>query len=305
VKATGSGTLTVCTKAKKSGVSWRATIVQVLTSGAASSVGTGSTTACTGPVSRPVVGGVKYEVFVTYDNPLPPPSGTFPTGVEVQLTGPVTVSPRSDPVLPTAQYVGMYGASLTNPSGWDAFSLETSADGTRVTRIALDRFFCGSFAHEHFFSIGVNIPIINRRFATQVSVSLPDHIHSLKIDGAFFDADGFGSTAEQALGGLIFNATPFRTFLSQRISTRRNRFIHLGVRSTTHRRALLPRLLCDGMGLFAPRADGGGTPTLGQQVAPLVAVIAFVQAHPLGLLRSRLRPLEGNTLDGRFGDRES
>jgi len=122
----------------------------------------------------------------------------------VQFTGPVTVSPRSDPVLPTAQYVGMYGASLTNPPGWDAFSLETSADGTRVTRIALDRFACGSFVHEHFFSINVNIPIVNRRFATQVAVSLPDHTHSLKIDGAFFDADGFGGTTEQALGGLIF-----------------------------------------------------------------------------------------------------
>jgi hypothetical protein len=84
LRATGSGTLQVCTKATRSGQRWRATIVQVLATGAVSAVGTGSTTAWTGCVSRNIVSGVNYEVLVTYERPLP---GTFPTSVDVRFTG--------------------------------------------------------------------------------------------------------------------------------------------------------------------------------------------------------------------------
>jgi hypothetical protein len=67
----------------------RQIIAQLNTSGAVSSVGTGSTTACTGTVSRSVVSAVKYVVIVTYESPLP---RTFPTSAGVQFTGPVTIS---------------------------------------------------------------------------------------------------------------------------------------------------------------------------------------------------------------------
>jgi hypothetical protein len=88
VQATGAGTLTVCTKAQAGGERWRSTVVETLAKGAVSDVGTGSASSCTGTVSRDVARGSSYEAIVSYERPLP---GTFPTAVEVRLTGPVTV----------------------------------------------------------------------------------------------------------------------------------------------------------------------------------------------------------------------
>jgi hypothetical protein len=101
IRATASGTLTACTKAGRAGVRWRASAAQANIPMSAtpvnaptvqSNVGTESTTTFTGCITRPVVAGTQYEVLVTYERPLP---GTFPTSVDVQFTGPVTVpNPR-------------------------------------------------------------------------------------------------------------------------------------------------------------------------------------------------------------------
>jgi hypothetical protein len=91
VAATGTGTLTVDTRAEAAGDRWRVTGAQRNTAGAVSNVGAGSATAFTGGITIPVTSGQSYVVSVTYESPLP---GTFPTSVEVRFDGPVTVSQR-------------------------------------------------------------------------------------------------------------------------------------------------------------------------------------------------------------------
>jgi len=51
----------------------------------------------------------------------------------------------------------------------------------------------------------------------------------------------------------------------------------------------------------SPCARPWAIPPRGQQVAHLVEVIVLIRAHSLGLLKRRLRPLDGNPRDGRFG----
>jgi hypothetical protein len=85
VKANAAGTLRVCTKPGRSGDRWRATIAQATTAGGVSAVGTGSTAAFTGCVTRQVVSGVQYLVLVTWERPLP---GVFPASITVHFTGP-------------------------------------------------------------------------------------------------------------------------------------------------------------------------------------------------------------------------
>jgi hypothetical protein len=130
--------------------------------------------------------------------------GTFPTSVEVQFTGLVTLlqpAPRPGVVLP-GLYAGVYSPFATHR---DFFTLETSADGTRVTWIAVSHLVCGALLHEHFFSVSVSIPISNRWFAATVPGPVSSgHPHTLTIDGVCFDADGFGGTSEHALGGFSF-----------------------------------------------------------------------------------------------------
>ena len=84
VKATAAGTLRVCTKPRRTGDRWRATIAQVIIGGAVSAVGTGSTTSFTGCISRAVTSGAQYLVLVTWDRPLP---GTLPATVTTRFTG--------------------------------------------------------------------------------------------------------------------------------------------------------------------------------------------------------------------------
>ena len=93
--ANANGTLTVCTKAGKAGVRWRASAAQVTTAGAVSDVGSGSTTVCDGGVTRSVVSGVQYEVLVTYERPLP---GTFPISAVVHIDGPFASVPSNRPL---------------------------------------------------------------------------------------------------------------------------------------------------------------------------------------------------------------
>ena len=83
MKATANGTLRVCTKPGRAGDRWRATIGHVI-GGAVSAVGTGSTTAFTGCISRSITSGAQYVVLITWERPLP---GTFPAAVTVRFTG--------------------------------------------------------------------------------------------------------------------------------------------------------------------------------------------------------------------------
>lgn len=95
LQGTATGTLIVCTKARVSGQRWRATAVQALVGGAASKVGTGSTSSWTGCASRAVVSGGRYEVLVNIEPPLPT---SFPATVDVKFGGPVSlVSPAPRP----------------------------------------------------------------------------------------------------------------------------------------------------------------------------------------------------------------
>ena len=84
VKATAAGTLRVGTKAGRVGDRWRVTIVQATAAGGVSAVGSGSSTAFSGFISRAVSANVQYIVIVTWDRPLP---GTFPACVTVRFTG--------------------------------------------------------------------------------------------------------------------------------------------------------------------------------------------------------------------------
>jgi hypothetical protein len=59
-----------------------------------------------------------------------------------------------------------------------------------------------------------------------------------------------------------------------------------------------PGFLLQGVGLFPLRSDMGGESDLGEQSTDVRIVIAFVQAHPLRRVWGRLRPLDGNALDG-------
>jgi hypothetical protein len=103
IRATGNGTLRVCTRAGRTGDRWRASIVQVTTDGAVSAVGTGSSTVFTGCISRTVTSGTQYIALVTWDRPLP---GTFPATVTTRFTG--TTDASNPPV------VGVDGATLAN-----------------------------------------------------------------------------------------------------------------------------------------------------------------------------------------------
>jgi hypothetical protein len=67
--------------------------------GAVSSIGTGSTTACTGSASRSTASGVKYILAVTYDGPL---EGSYPKTANVTINAPTTTSiPNPRPCYPS------------------------------------------------------------------------------------------------------------------------------------------------------------------------------------------------------------
>src|SRR5438067_125147 len=58
-------------------------------------------------------------------------------------------------------------------------------------------------------------------------------------------------------------------------------------------------LLFDGFGLLSAWADMGGKAEFVQDIAHLVVVVAFVQAHPLRVLLAWLGTLDDDAFDGR------
>jgi len=155
LKATSTGTLTVCTKPAKSGDRWRVTIGQVNTNGAISAVGTGSTTTSSGCVSNySVTNGVSYVLIVTWERPMPD-NGHFPATVTTQITGPVgglngesvtSLKPRPNSYLEGGQGCpadGVQiscGALLTNcnfdsTSDLDTFKFNGTANGAAAVKI--------------------------------------------------------------------------------------------------------------------------------------------------------------------------
>ncbi len=125
VKATAAGTLRVGTKAGRVGDRWRVTIVQANTNGGVSAVGTGSSTAFSGYVSRAVTANVQYLVIVTWDRPLP---GTFPSSVTVRFTG--TTDATNPLVVPVNG--GTLASIVPRPVRWPEPPAGCPADGSAV-----------------------------------------------------------------------------------------------------------------------------------------------------------------------------
>jgi hypothetical protein len=94
ITANAAGTLSGCTKATGAGQRWRASVFQVNVNGSVSSIGTGSTAACTGSVSRSTAAGVKYILAVTYDGPV---DGTYPKTAQVTINAPTGTIPNPRP----------------------------------------------------------------------------------------------------------------------------------------------------------------------------------------------------------------
>jgi hypothetical protein len=130
LRATANGTLRVCTRARRSGDRWRATIAQATAAGGVSAVGTGSTTIFTGCVSRAVVSGIQYVVLITWDRPLP---GGFPVSVGVRFSGPTDAT--NPPV------TGINGAALSavvpRPTSFTEVAQGCPVDGATIACGAL------------------------------------------------------------------------------------------------------------------------------------------------------------------------
>src|SRR5690242_4873152 len=58
----------------------------------------------------------------------------------------------------------------------------------------------------------------------------------------------------------------------------------------------IPGFFLDRLRLFTPRSDVGGEAEGLEQGADFLIIVAFVLAHPLWLIRGRLRPLDRNAL---------
>lgn len=89
-------------------------------------------------------------------------------------------------------------------SGAGAFSIERSADGSRVTRLVATNIGCGALVSRGA-AVDVDIPIRDNRFiARSIVVGGGSELAGLELsaDGVFFDGDG-DTTREQALGGIV------------------------------------------------------------------------------------------------------
>ncbi len=81
--------------------------------------------------------------------------------------------------------------------------LTLSTDGQYVTQVQVSDLYCGS---NRTFTITTTVPITDNFFS---AVNLPTGLgggETIDLDGAFFDADGFASTREQVLGGIVFRS---------------------------------------------------------------------------------------------------
>ncbi len=191
LKATATGTLTVCTKPAKSGDRWRVTIGQVNTNGAISAVGTGSTTTSSGCVSNySVTNGVSYVLIVTWERPMPD-TGHFPASVTTQITGPVggingeplsSVAPRPNSYREGGQGCPAQdgtqiscGALLTNcsfdsTSDLDTFKFDATANGAASIKI------CGP-SYSAWYLYGPT--------GNYISSSFGDAVASLPLTGTY------------------------------------------------------------------------------------------------------------------------
>jgi hypothetical protein len=197
VEALASGVLAVDTHASIAGQRWRAAIAVAGAKAIKSAIGTGNTSSFTGLVSRKIVAGVKYEVVVFYERPLP---STFPTSLEVRFTGPVTVgAAREGPPLPIPErYVGRTDST-------PFFSIVVAPDGLSVAEVRIVNHLCLGALTSFVVTPGPDVlPIFSGpdgrpRFDGR---NIPFPFGTFDIEGALLDADGVDGTAEQALGGL-------------------------------------------------------------------------------------------------------
>ncbi len=199
IEATADGTLQIDTQSSLEGELWRVIAVEMNQPPAISDIGSGSTMDFSGTVQQLVGNGRQYQAFVTYEGPLP---GMFPTHVMVRFDGPVTVSgprPQGNPAL-SGRYTGRHSG------GGFSFGIEVSDDGTRVVRLIANLVSCATGGGGFDIDLSPGIPIMGQRFRAEgiaFTDTGPFEIEGLfDIDGIFFDADAFGGTLEQALGGF-------------------------------------------------------------------------------------------------------
>jgi hypothetical protein len=197
VEALASGVLAVDTRASIAGQRWRAAIAVAGAKAIKSAIGTGNTSTFTGSVSRKIAAGMKYEVVVFYERPLP---STFPTSLEVRFTGPVTVgAAREGPPLPIPErYVGRTDST-------PFFSIVVAPDGLSVAEVRMTNHLCLGALTSFAVALAPDVaPILTGadgrpRFDAR---GIPFPFGTFDIEGALFDADGVDGNAEQALGGL-------------------------------------------------------------------------------------------------------
>lgn len=180
LKATADGTLRVCTKARRSADRWRATIAQVTTAGGASAVGTGSTAAFTGCVSRPIVSGAQYVVLITWERPV---LSTFPASVTVRFTGPTDAT---DPPV-----TGVNGATLSaivpRPTSFTEVAQGCPVDGSTIS--------CGALVNCSFDSVS---DLDTFRFS-----ALANSVASIKICGPLNSVwEVFGPAGNRVTGAF-------------------------------------------------------------------------------------------------------
>jgi hypothetical protein len=199
IEALANGTLIVDTRATSPAQRWRTAIAVAGSAAITSNIGSGSTSAFSGRVSRTVAAGRKYEVVVVYEGPLAP---AFPTTVDVRFSGPVVVGDaREGPPIPAPdRYTGRLGSS-------PFFSFTTSADGLYVAEVRVTNHSCLGALTSFVVPLGpekapIQIgPDGRRRFDVRNVPIPPGNTSTLDFEGVLMDADGVGNTAEHALGG--------------------------------------------------------------------------------------------------------
>ena len=156
---TGGDFLTIDTRAGTAGNRWRATISEVNLPGAISNVGTGSDQEFTGAVRRRVFSGRTYEIFITFEAPLPEP---FPaTSVEVRVNGPVNVS-------------GPRPISASMPL---EFSAPVEVTGQTLCFDTADIIACDGTGQDGEIQAGVPFPI--PRFTDRSNGTVTDNLNGL------------------------------------------------------------------------------------------------------------------------------
>lgn len=197
VEALANGVLAVDTRSTVAGQRWRAAIAVAGAKAIKSGIGSGSAADFTGPVSRKVVAGKKYEVVVFYERPLP---STFPTGANVRFTGPVNVGDaREGPPLPLPErYVG-------HTASTPFFSILVAPDGLSIAEVRMTNHSCLGALTSFVAPLEPDVAPIRPGPDGRPRFDARDiawAFGTFDIEGVFLDADAVETTAEQALGGL-------------------------------------------------------------------------------------------------------